>query len=75
MLPYSCSSSKSVVVVIDAGHLTIESSLIDKDTKKDIESKQGSELTDRDVAKLESLLYDRFTCTLTSVQVCKYRIL
>ncbi|KAI8839881.1 hypothetical protein BC829DRAFT_420941 [Chytridium lagenaria] len=65
---YSCNTLNSMVVVVDAGHLLVESNLVDKGVKSDIERKQGSELTDSEFAKLESLLYDRFTCSLTSVQ-------
>ncbi|KAJ3332602.1 hypothetical protein HDU76_013706 [Blyttiomyces sp. JEL0837] len=59
----------SMVVIVDAGHLLVESNLVNRDLKKEMEKKQGTELTEDDLAKLESLLYDRFTCTLSSVQV------
>ncbi|KAJ3106617.1 hypothetical protein HDU97_005982 [Phlyctochytrium planicorne] len=68
VFPESCTVTDSMVVVIDAGHLLVESNLVDKEVKKELERKQGSELTESDLAKLESLLYDRFTCSLTSVQ-------
>ncbi|KAI8610486.1 hypothetical protein BC830DRAFT_1069804 [Chytriomyces sp. MP71] len=69
VLPESCVDKKATVVVVDAGHLNVESNLVSKDDKKEIESKQGSEFTESDFLKLKSLLYDRFTCVLKSVQV------
>ncbi|KAI8844441.1 hypothetical protein BJ741DRAFT_543605 [Chytriomyces cf. hyalinus JEL632] len=68
VLPESC-TEKATVVVVDAGHLNVESDLVNKDAKKLIESKTGTEYTEADFIKLKSLLYDRFTCVLSSVQV------
>ncbi|KAJ3192438.1 hypothetical protein HK101_006567 [Irineochytrium annulatum] len=67
VFPESC-TEKLMVVVIDAGHLLVESNLVSKETKMELERKQGTELSEADLNKLESLLYDRFTCALTSVQ-------
>ncbi|KAJ3408710.1 hypothetical protein HDV05_004781 [Chytridiales sp. JEL 0842] len=68
IIPESCSEVETNVLLVDAGHLLVESNLISKETKKHIEERQGSSLTPDDVLKLESLLYDRFTCKLSSVQ-------
>ncbi|KAJ3205144.1 hypothetical protein HDU82_005381, partial [Entophlyctis luteolus] len=59
----------STVVVIDAGHLNVESKPVSKQIKREIEAKQGSRVSDADMEKLKSLMYDRFACVLTSVQV------
>ncbi|KAJ3072035.1 hypothetical protein HDU98_004400 [Podochytrium sp. JEL0797] len=69
VLPESCTASKTTVVVIDAGHLNVESSLVDKEAKKELEAKQGSDLSPAEMDKLFSLMYDKFKCVLTSVQV------
>jgi vacuolar protein sorting-associated protein 13A/C len=54
-------------MLIDAGHLHIESKLVDKKIKKELESKE--QYTEKDFATLKSMLYDKFTCNLSSVQV------
>ncbi|KAJ3031870.1 UNVERIFIED_CONTAM: hypothetical protein HDU68_011629 [Siphonaria sp. JEL0065] len=69
VLPESCTSKKTTVVVIDAGHLNVESNLVDKDAKKQLELKQGSDFTPAEMEKLFSMMYDKFQCVLTSVQV------
>ncbi|KAJ1549196.1 hypothetical protein HK405_008107 [Cladochytrium tenue] len=69
VFPESVTTRDSMVVVVDAGHLLVESNLVNKQTKKELEGKQGADLSEMDFAKLESLLYDRFTCTLTSAQI------
>ncbi len=58
-----------MVGVIDAGHLSVESQLVDKEKKKELQLRHGGALTPSDVAYIKTLLYDRFTCHLTSVQV------
>ncbi|KAJ3391183.1 hypothetical protein HDU84_006397 [Entophlyctis sp. JEL0112] len=69
VLPESCTQRNSTVVVIDAGHLNVESKPVSKQIKREIEAKQGSRVSDADMEKLKSLMYDRFACVLTSVQV------
>ncbi|KAI9340870.1 hypothetical protein BDR26DRAFT_820276 [Obelidium mucronatum] len=69
VLPESCTSRKTTVVVIDAGHLNVESNLVDKDAKKQLELKQGNDLSQVEMDKLFSMMYDKFQCVLTSVQV------
>ena len=44
---------------------------MDKDKKKELQQKQGMALTENDINYLASLLYDKFTCELNSVQVCR----
>ncbi|ORY51917.1 hypothetical protein BCR33DRAFT_712120 [Rhizoclosmatium globosum] len=69
VLPESCTSKKTTVVVIDAGHLNVESKLVDKEAKKELEARQGGEFSPAEMEKLFSMMYDKFKCVLTSVQV------
>ncbi|KAJ3052099.1 hypothetical protein HK097_006900 [Rhizophlyctis rosea] len=69
IIPESCTDKTSMVAVIDAGHLVVNSNLVDKDKKKELQQKQGTILTEHDLNYLASLLYDKFTCELNSVQV------
>lgn len=56
----------STVVVLDTGHLHVESHLADKDAAKGVKFR----FSDEELARLTNLLYDRFTIEMTSVQVC-----
>ncbi|KAJ3291062.1 hypothetical protein HK104_006345 [Borealophlyctis nickersoniae] len=69
IFPESVTDPAAMVAVVDAGHLLVESNLVDKERKKELQQKHGSHLTEKDLAYLKSLLYDRFTCELSSVQV------
>ncbi|GAA94842.1 hypothetical protein E5Q_01496 [Mixia osmundae IAM 14324] len=56
-------------IVLDAGHISIESGLADKSAIEDIRSKQKEVYTDDDFHKLESLMYDKFFIKLDSAQL------
>ncbi|KAM7212439.1 putative vacuolar protein sorting-associated protein [Rhypophila decipiens] len=69
IVPESITSKVSTCLIIDAGHISVNSELVDKDTMKDIQSKQKQAYTSDDLKQLESLMYDRFIVKLTSTQV------
>ena len=56
-------------MVLDAGHISIQSDLVPKSELYDIHSKRKRKYTEEDYEKLESLMYDRFFLKLESAQV------
>lgn len=69
IIPESITSQRSTCIILDAGHISVNSELVDKDTMKEIQSKQSQTYTDQDLKRLESLMYDRFLVKLTSTQL------
>ncbi|KAL2125638.1 hypothetical protein VTJ04DRAFT_2003 [Mycothermus thermophilus] len=69
IVPESVTSMKSQCVILDAGHISVTSELVDEKTLKEIQSKQSQAYTDEDLKRLQSLMYDRFLVKLTSTQV------
>ncbi|SPQ24240.1 69ce8ed1-3762-4d61-b82d-7a61ebbcd3f7 [Thermothielavioides terrestris] len=69
IVPETIVSRSSPCLILDAGHISVTSELVDKDTTKEIQSKQTQTRTDEDLKQLESLMYDRFLVKLTSTQL------
>ncbi|KAK0611747.1 hypothetical protein B0T14DRAFT_438947 [Immersiella caudata] len=69
IIPESVTKKTSTCIILDAGHISVNSELVDKDTMKEIQSKQNQTYTDQDLKRLESLMYDRFLVKLTSTQL------
>ncbi|KAK5662658.1 hypothetical protein OQA88_8574 [Cercophora sp. LCS_1] len=69
IIPESVTNKTSTCIILDAGHISVNSELVDKDTMKEIQSKQNQTYTDDDLKRLESLMYDRFLVKLTSTQL------
>ena len=69
IIPESITSESTLCLVIDAGHVSLNSELVDKDTMKDIQSKQKKKYTDEDFKQLEGLMYDKFLLKLDSTQL------
>lgn len=69
IIPDSVTTKSSNCIILDAGHASVTSELVDKDTLKDIQAKQQHQYTDEDYRKLENLMYDRFILKLDSTQV------
>ncbi|CAK7229600.1 Vacuolar protein sorting-associated protein 13 [Sporothrix bragantina] len=69
IVPQSVTTRKSTCLILDAGHISVSSELVDKDTMKEVQSKQNKAYTSADFQRLESLMYDRFIVKLTSTQV------
>jgi vacuolar protein sorting-associated protein 13A/C len=67
IIPDSVTKQSSNCLILDAGHVSVTSELVDKDTLRDIQSKQKH--TDEDFRKLENLMYDKFNLKLHSTQV------
>lgn len=69
IIPESITTRKSTCLILDAGHISVNSELVDKDTMKEVHSKQKDAYTDEDFKRLESLMYDKFIVKLTSMQL------
>ena len=69
IIPESITEESALCMILDAGHVSLNSELVDKDTMRDIHSKQKQEYTDEDYKQLEGLMYDKFHLKLESTQV------
>jgi vacuolar protein sorting-associated protein 13A/C len=69
IIPESISSKQTACLILDAGHISVNSQLVDKDTMKQVQDKQRRSYTDEDYKRLESLMYDKFVVKLSSTQV------
>lgn len=62
-------------LVIDAGHIAIESDLVAKDAIRLIHQKRHQQYTDDDYKNLEALMYDKLSLRLEDAQVCQGTVL
>ncbi|KAK9707772.1 Vacuolar protein sorting-associated protein 13, partial [Basidiobolus ranarum] len=69
IFPENCNDSNSQVLVLDSGHIMIESELVSKEQKMEMEERIKGNLTDTDFRALENLMYDRFLVNMNSVQL------
>ena len=69
IIPESITSKSSLCMILDAGHVSLNSELVDKDTMKDIQSKQKKQYSEEDFKQLEGLMYDKFNLKLDSTQL------
>ena len=69
IVPVSITTQDSTCLIVDAGHIHLNSELVDHSTMKEIQSKQRQAYNDEDFKKLESVMYDKFLVKLTSTQV------
>lgn len=69
IIPMDVTSAASQVLVLDAGHIAVDSKLADQDLVKDVQSKRGQQYSDDDYKQLEDLMYDRMLLSLDSTQV------
>ena len=69
IIPMDVMSEKSQAIVLDAGHIAVESDLADQDKLKELQSKRGKQYNDEDFRQLEDLMYDKLSLRLDSTQV------
>ncbi|KAL2823903.1 hypothetical protein BDW59DRAFT_148182 [Aspergillus cavernicola] len=69
IVPESITHESSLCLIIDAGHASVNSELVDRQTMQDLQSKQKRQYEMGDYKELEHLLYDRFLIKLDSTQV------
>ena len=69
IVPESVTRESTLCLILDAGHVALNSELVDKDTLRDIQTKQKTQYTEKDFRQLEGLMYDKFLLKLSSTQV------
>ncbi|KUJ15268.1 putative vacuolar protein sorting-associated protein 13 [Mollisia scopiformis] len=69
IVPESITTKNTICLILDAGHISVNSQLVDRDTMDEVQSKQKQMYTDDDYKRLESLMYDKFQVKLSSTQV------
>lgn len=69
IVPDSVTQNSSICLILDAGHISVNSELIDKDTIQEMQNKQKQKLDDEAFKRLENLMYDRFSVKLESTQL------
>ncbi|OTA53000.1 vacuolar protein sorting-associated protein 13 [Hypoxylon sp. EC38] len=69
IIPQSIKTEKSTCLILDAGHISVNSELVDKGTLKQVQDKHNQKYSEEDFKRLESLMYDRFLVKLSSTQV------
>ncbi|OJJ40573.1 hypothetical protein ASPWEDRAFT_220427 [Aspergillus wentii DTO 134E9] len=69
IVPESITQESSLCLILDAGHISVNSELVDRQTMKDIQAKQKRQYDEGDYKELEHLMYDRFLIKLDSTQV------
>ncbi|TFY80723.1 hypothetical protein EWM64_g3289 [Hericium alpestre] len=68
IIPESITTAKCKHLVVDAGHISVESDLADKEALREIQLKRNQAYTDEDYSKLESLMYDKLFLKLEDAQ-------
>ncbi|KAH9840421.1 SHR-binding domain of vacuolar-sorting associated protein 13 [Teratosphaeria destructans] len=69
IVPDNVTKPSTICLILDAGHASVRSDLIDKATLADVQNKQNQQYTEKDFKQLESLMYDKFKVNLDSTQV------
>ena len=69
IIPESITSDSALCMILDAGHVSLNSELVDKETLNDIQSKQKKQYSEDDFKQLEGLMYDKFNLKLDSTQL------
>ncbi|OZJ06276.1 hypothetical protein BZG36_00800 [Bifiguratus adelaidae] len=68
IIPEDCNRNDSLVLLIDAGHINVESNLARKEDITDLKRKHRTEYSKEDYDKLASYMYDRFTVQLSKMK-------
>lgn len=69
LIPESITAESTLCLILDAGHVSLNSELVDQATIKEIHSKQKKQFSEDDYKQLEGLMYDKFLLKLDSTQV------
>ncbi|QKX55761.1 uncharacterized protein TRUGW13939_02859 [Talaromyces rugulosus] len=69
IVPESITKESSLCLILDAGHISVNSELVNRETMTDLQSKQKRQYDEEDYRHLEDLLYDKFLIKLDSTQV------
>ncbi|KAF9652010.1 vacuolar protein sorting-associated protein 13 [Thelephora ganbajun] len=68
IIPEDITTTTGKHLLIDAGHIAIESNLADKELIREIHLKRSQKYSEEDYRRLESLMYDKFFLRLESAQ-------
>ncbi|TFK41159.1 vacuolar protein sorting-associated protein vps13 [Crucibulum laeve] len=68
IIPEDITTNNCGHLIIDAGHIAIESDLVDKDAIRTIHQKRNQKYTEEDFKNLESLMYDKLALRLEDAQ-------
>ncbi|KIM48205.1 hypothetical protein M413DRAFT_439924 [Hebeloma cylindrosporum] len=68
IIPEDVTTNQCKHLVIDAGHIAIESDLVAKEAIRTIHQKRHQKYTDEDYKNLESLMYDKMSLRLQDAQ-------
>ncbi|RVX68760.1 hypothetical protein B0A52_07646 [Exophiala mesophila] len=69
IIPESITQESTLCMILDAGHVSLKSELVDKETMQEMHSKRKQQYTKEDFQQLEGLMYDKFHLNLSSTQV------
>ena len=69
IIPESITKESALCMILDAGHVSLNSELVDKETMNDVQSKQKKQYNEEDFRQLEELMYDKFNLKLDSTQL------
>ncbi|KAI9031000.1 hypothetical protein CLU79DRAFT_842748 [Phycomyces nitens] len=69
IIPENCSLKNCRGIVVDAGHINIESNLAPPDAFNEMKAKKSAEYTTEDYVQLRSFMYDKFTIQLTQTKI------
>ncbi|KAI9287283.1 vacuolar protein sorting-associated protein vps13 [Umbelopsis sp. AD052] len=67
-IPEDCTRSNAQVIVLDAGHINVESQLAPPDALNALKSKAKEDYNAEDDIQLQSLMYDKFSVQLTQTK-------
>lgn len=69
IVPESITEKSTLCLILDAGHVSLKSELVEKGKIQDIQAKQRTKYSEEDYRELEGLMYDKFLLKLHSTQV------
>ncbi|EIW86715.1 vacuolar protein sorting-associated protein 13 [Coniophora puteana RWD-64-598 SS2] len=68
IIPENITTNVCQHLVIDAGHISVESKLVDKEAIRAIQAKRNQQYGEEDYKRLESLMYDKMILRLEAAQ-------
>ncbi|CCJ30884.1 unnamed protein product [Pneumocystis jirovecii] len=69
IIPQSYIKVDCSCIILDAGHISLESNLVEKEKIREIQSKHNKAYSEEDYSNLKSLMYDKFSLKFESIQL------
>ncbi|KAI7863890.1 hypothetical protein BDF14DRAFT_1998124 [Spinellus fusiger] len=69
IIPENCFHEDSPALIIDAGHINIDSDLANQELVNEFKAKSDKKYSEEDYKNLEGLMYDKFNVQLTQTKV------